>query len=345
MEAASCGMCAVVLRSTDEWEVHPQREALRNALPVQIIKRGEAPKRKVNSQEGISGLHGVRVLDLTRVLAGPICGRTLAEYGADVTWITSPYLPSLPLVDADTSRQKRPLQLDLTSSEDRDRLKEELKSCDVFLQAYRPGGLAAKGFGVSELIAMRPEGIVCANITAYGYEGPWKDRRGFDSLVQTATGIASDEGRAHQAYSARSHPLNTGEEQNESNKAQDESCYRPLPMQAIDHATAYLTALGINIALGKQLEEGGSWEVRTSLAATGQWLRSLGRVGLGGGNGTAGAGAGVGVGEGMKLPESSVPMPLEVQEMVEDFESASVPNGVKVKGLRHSARMNLCEEV
>jgi len=78
MEAASRGMCAVVLRSTDEWEAHPQREALRTALPVQIIKRGEAPKRKVNSQGGISGLHGVKVLDLTRVLAGPICGRTLA---------------------------------------------------------------------------------------------------------------------------------------------------------------------------------------------------------------------------------------------------------------------------
>ena len=94
-----------------------------------------------------------------------------------MAWITSPNLPSLPLVDADTSRGKRSLHLDLTTCEDRERLREEVKSSDVFLQAYRPGGLAAKGFGVDKLIEMRP-GIVCANITAYGYEGPWKDRRG-----------------------------------------------------------------------------------------------------------------------------------------------------------------------
>jgi hypothetical protein len=211
-ETAKRGMCAVVLRTFDEWETHPQRDALKGVPPLEIIKRGEAPKREVGIEENSSGLNGVKVLDLTRVLAGPICGRTLAgsyssqfasfslvrklvyiAYGADVTWITSPELPSLPLVDADTSRGKRSLHLDLTTSEDCERLREEVKESDVFLQAYRPGGLAAKGFGVAKLIEMRP-GIVCANITAYGYEGPWKDRRGVSSSSQSPSRLANSSG-------------------------------------------------------------------------------------------------------------------------------------------------------
>jgi hypothetical protein len=169
-------MCTAVARSLNEWEAHPHREALRNAPPLEIIRRGGAPKRRATCTPA-KPLGGLKVLDLTRVLAGPICGRTLAEYGADVTWITSPYLPNLPLIDADTSRGKRALSLDLTAEEDQARLKTLVEDCHVFLQAYRPGGLAAKGFGVEELMKIRP-GIVCANITAYGYEGPWKDRRG-----------------------------------------------------------------------------------------------------------------------------------------------------------------------
>jgi len=185
-------------------------------------------------------------------------------------------------------------------------LKALAKDCDVFLQAYRPGGLATKGFSLEVLIKTRP-GIVCANITAYGYEGPWKDRRGFDSLVQTATGMNYDEGAAFKSL-------------DENSNASD---LRPLPMQALDHATAYLTAFGINVALAKTVTEGGSWEVRTSLAAVGQWLRSLGRID-----------PKIAFREAQQLPESSVPMPQEIQDLSEE---AIAANGDNIVGVKHAA--------
>ncbi|KAJ6620727.1 CoA-transferase family III domain-containing protein [Mycena sp. CBHHK59/15] len=258
-EAASRGMCATALRSFAQWELHPHAQALQGVPPVQLIKIGDAPKR------GISGdftrpLDGIRVLDLTRVLAGPVAGRTLAAHGADVLLITSPRLPSLPF-DADTSRGKRTTQLDLTLSSDHEKLKELAASADVFLQAYRPGGLQEKGFGSQELAALRP-GIICANLRAWGWEGPWKDRRGFDSLVQTATGFNVAEAEAYAEYTSGEGSLQP----------------RPLPVQALDHAAGYLLAYGINTALCKTITEGGSWEVRVSLAAVGQWIRSLGQL-------------------------------------------------------------------
>lgn len=169
--------------------------------------------------------------------------------------MTSPNLHNLPLVDADTSRGKQSLPLDLTQEHHRKFLLERAKECDVFLQAYRPGGLESKGFGVKDLINMRP-GIVCANITAYGFEGPWKDRRGvsqkkivlvnrkliilpvkFDSLVQAASGIVYDETLAYQSFEGEVF----------------ENSLRPLPMQALDHGTGYLITIGINIALARTI--------------------------------------------------------------------------------------------
>ncbi|KAJ7081361.1 CoA-transferase family III domain-containing protein [Mycena belliarum] len=259
-EAASRGMCATALRPFSNWCSHPHAKALEGALPMQIIKIGDAPKRKVSGYFTLP-LDGIRVLDLSRVLAGPIAGRTLAAYGADVLLVTSPALPALPNLDSDTSRGKRTTQLDLALAEDRGKLEELASSADVFLQAYRPGGLEAKGFGPRKLAAQHP-GIVVANLTAWGWQGPWKDRRGFDSLVQTATGFNVDEAEAYARF------LGDG----------DASQPRPLPMQALDHAAAYLLAFGINAALCKTITEGGSWEVRVSLAAVGQWIRSLGQL-------------------------------------------------------------------
>ncbi|KAH9924639.1 CoA-transferase family III domain-containing protein [Epithele typhae] len=199
-------------------------------------------------------LQGIRVLDLTRVLAGPVCGRTLAAHGADVLWITSPSLPALPLLDIDTSRGKRTTQLDLNATKDREQLSYLIHDSDVFLQAYHPGGLANKGFGVEDAARARP-GIVYASLTAYDWDGPWKERRGFDSLVQTATGFNVAEAEAYAAF--------TGAEFEPP---------RPLPMQALDHAAGYLLAFGIQAALCKTITEGGSWEVRVSLAAVAQWI-------------------------------------------------------------------------
>ena len=167
-----------------------------NINPIFIAKIGDAPKRVLTDPGDVQhALEGIRVLDLTRVLAGPVCGRTLAGnlsimppfsavniyicmrvpgHGADVLLVTSPNLPSLPLLDTETSRGKRTTQLDLNVPTDAEKLRELLSDADVFLQSYRPGGLTARGFGPEACAAMRP-GIVHASITAFSPGGPWQD--------------------------------------------------------------------------------------------------------------------------------------------------------------------------
>jgi len=250
---------------------------------VALIKIGEAPKRAVHGPYQ-QPLEGIRVLDLTRVLAGPVCGRTLAAHSADVLLVTSPDLPDLPLLDIETSRGKRTTQLDLNLPSDHEILTSLAQDTDVFLQAYRPGGLREKGFGPEHLAKARP-GIVYAGLTAYGWEGPWKDRRGFDSLVQTATGFNFAEAESFAVFKGFGTPL----------------LPKGLPMQALDHAAGYLLAFGINAALCKTVTEGGSWEVRVSLAAVGQWLRSLGRLS-----------PQVAFGEGKPMPPRILPQDPEI---------------------------------
>ncbi|KAI0762004.1 CoA-transferase family III domain-containing protein [Trametes elegans] len=259
-EAANRKTVATALRSFQEWNAHPQGQALANAPPVQLIRVGDAPKREIRGCP-TRPLDGIRVLDLTRVLAGPVCGRTLAAHGADVLLVTSPKLPDLPNLDVDTSRGKRTTQLDLAEAGDHERFASLVEDADVFLQAYHPGGLASKGFGVADVAKMRP-GIVYASLCAYGWEGPWKERRGFDSLVQTATGFNVAESEAFATYNGSDAPLTP----------------KPLPLQALDHAAGYMLAFGIQAALCKTITEGGSWEVRVSLAAVGRWIRSLGQL-------------------------------------------------------------------
>jgi hypothetical protein len=154
----------------------------------------------------------------------------------------------------DTGRGKLSAALDLRDEDDRRTFIALLKDADVLVQAYRPGALDAKGFGPQEAAAIRP-GLIYGSLSAYGHLGPWKDRRGFDSLVQTATGFNDAEGRA----AGEDGPM-------------------PLPCQALDHASGYLLALGIMMAIARRAREGGSWHVRVSLAGTGQWLRRLGRA-------------------------------------------------------------------
>ncbi|KAF5360363.1 hypothetical protein D9756_004621 [Leucocoprinus leucothites] len=262
--AISRGMCVSAYRTFEEWDKHPHAQTLVGKPPVSVVRIGDAPKR-VFSGNNTNPLSGVRVLDLSRVLAGPVAGRALAAHGTDTLLITSPKLPALPGLDVDTSRGKRTTQLDLTQSNDRDTLKHLVSEADVFLQAYRPGGLAAKGFSAEELNKMKP-GIISANLCAWGWEGVWKDRRGFDSLVQTGTGFNHAEAQAYHEYSHPSesipHPLPP----------------RPFPYQVLDYAGGYLLAFGIITALCKSITEGGSWEVRVSLAGVAQYLRSLGRI-------------------------------------------------------------------
>jgi crotonobetainyl-CoA:carnitine CoA-transferase CaiB-like acyl-CoA transferase len=255
--AAEAGMCVSAMRSFAEWDAHPQGQAVAGLPPLRIERIGEAPPTPLPSAAA-RPLQGLRVLDLTRVIAGPVCGRTLAAHGADVLHVSAAHLPSFDHLLVDTGRGKRSTQLDLRSEAGRATLRGLVaqgdKSTDVFLQGYRPGAIAGQGFAPAELAALRP-GIVCTSLSAYGEVGPWGARRGFDSLVQTATGFNHAEAEAAGVEGPK-----------------------VLPCQALDHASGYLLAFGTLAALLRRAEEGGSWLVRVSLVGTGMWLRRLGRL-------------------------------------------------------------------
>jgi crotonobetainyl-CoA:carnitine CoA-transferase CaiB-like acyl-CoA transferase len=250
--AAEAGLVVTACRSFDEWDRHPQGQAVAKLPLFSIEKIGEAPPQPLGPAE--RPLAGLKVLDLTRIIAGPVCGRTLAAHGADVLLITAAHLASmLPLV-MDTGRGKLSAALDLRDASARETLAGLLRDADVFVQGYRPGAIAAHGFGPQDAARLRP-GIVYASLCAYGHEGPWAKRRGFDSLVQTASGFNVAEAEAF----GSSEP-------------------KALPAQVLDHATGYLLAFAVMAALKRRIEEGGSWHVRVSLAQTGHWFRQLGRV-------------------------------------------------------------------
>ena len=253
--AAAAGLVAAALRTFEEWDASAPGRAIA-AQPLLTIERiGDAPPQPLPPlSAGQRPLEGVRVLDLTRILAGPVGGRALAAYGADVMLVNAPHLPNIEAI-ADTSRGKRSALVDLRTPRGRDDMDALVAGAHVFIQGYRPGALAALGLGAPALAERRP-GIVCVSLSAYGPQGPWKDRRGFDSLVQTATGFNQAEAAAFG----------------------DPAQPKALPMQILDEATGYLIAFAAAAALWRQQREGGSWHVQVSLAQTGHWLRQLGRV-------------------------------------------------------------------
>lgn len=247
---AEAGMCARMLRSPEEWAAHDQAKALAELPLIEIVKIADSPPEPL--PKAAAPLSGIRGLDLTRVLAGPVSGKLLAGFGADIMRIAGPHLPfSQPLV-IDTGFGKLSAHLDLREKAGRDKLLALAREADVFTQAYRPGTIAARGFTPEALAEARP-GIVCVSLCAYSHAGPWRGLRGFDSLVQTASGISYEGGEGKGPG--------------------------PLPAQALDHISGYLAAFGTMIALGRRAREGGSWLVRLSLAQTGRWIDGLGRLG------------------------------------------------------------------
>ncbi len=252
--AVAEGLCVTAMRSSAEWDAHPQGIAAAALPPLRIERVGDDAPPTPLPPLAPRPLEGLRMLDLTRVIAGPVCGRTLAAHGAEVLHVSAAHLPSFDNLLADTGRGKRSARLDLRTAEGRGTLRSLAAGADVFLQGYRPGAIAGHGFAPTDLAALRP-GIVCASLSAYGEVGPWGDRRGFDSLVQTASGF-----NVAEAEAAGTAPP------------------KPLPCQALDHASGYLLAFGTLAALLRRAEEGGSWHVRVSLAGTGAWLRGLGRL-------------------------------------------------------------------
>ncbi|CAK3775750.1 -transferase family III [Lecanosticta acicola] len=285
------------LRSYEEWDVLPQAQAVPE-FPISIRKISDEGSSGVPKHMPLKAdkcLRGLRVLEFSRVIAAPVAGKTLAAHGADVLWITSPNLPSLSTLDIDVSRGKRTIQLDLNETRDVETLKHLVKDADVFLQSYRPGSFSARGFGPIELARTRP-GIICANLSAWGNEGLWSENRGFDSIVQTVSGMNVSEAKHFD-------PSNS-------------TPAKAMPVQALDHAAGYLLATGISAAVYKRALEGGSWEVNVSLADVMKYSRSLGQL-----NGRDGF-------------EGDVAMPeqLVAEEMLEERDC----NFGALKAVRHS---------
>ncbi|MGB7181013.1 MAG: CoA transferase [Burkholderiaceae bacterium] len=245
------GLCAAMVRTEPEWLKLPAAQSVADLPLFEIRRIGDGPPIPV----GRNSVHrrplsGVRVLDLSRVIAAPVAARTLAQHGAEVLAISAPHLPNIEPLLIDTGRGKRNAQLDLRNASDRTKMMSLCADADVFLQAYRPQALHDFGLIPEALVAANP-GLIVVNLSAYGHLGPWANRRGFDSLVQSASGIAHAEGQAAQ-------PGMPGK----------------LPCQALDHATGNLAAFATMMALERRAREGGSWMVRISLAQTGHWLRA-----------------------------------------------------------------------
>jgi len=210
--------------------------------PPPLVERrdlGPAPPRAARR---------LRVLDCTRVIAGPVATRTLAVHCADVLRLDAPHLPEIPLQAWDMLPGKRSALFDLGDAAVREQL---LAGADVVVTGYRPGALDRFGLA-PEALAERHPGLVVVTLSAWAPHGPWSTRRGFDSLVQAACGIAVDEGTADTPGA--------------------------LPAQVLDHATGYLAAAGALLAVERQRREGGSPHVRFSLAGTAAWLQSLPRA-------------------------------------------------------------------
>ena len=232
--------CAAALRSRSEWMDHPQGIAVR-AEPL-IRWHPARDGEPVKPTQTRAPLDGLRVLDLTRVLAGPVASRFLAGFGANVLRIDPPHWNE-PAAEAEVNLGKTCAGLDLRDSGDRDQFETLLKQADLLLHGYRPGALEGLGYGPEARHKLNP-GLIDVSLSAYGRTGPWGGRRGFDSLVQMSCGIASE----GQRISGADAPL-------------------PMPVQALDHGTGYLIAATALRALAKRTE-GQILSAELSLART-----------------------------------------------------------------------------
>ncbi len=248
LEAAivDAGGCAAEMRTVGEWQAHPQGAALEAEPLAQlaVTDAGPTPAWKVAAARP---LDGIRVLDLTRVLAGPIASRFLAGYGANVLRIDPPDWNE-PGVIPEVTLGKRCARLDLTLANDRTRFQSLLASADVLLHGYRANALERLGFDAATRVSLNP-GLVDVSLNAYGWSGPWRNRRGFDSLVQMSAGIAD----AGMRWKTAERPI-------------------PLPVQALDHATGYLLAAAAVRGVARRLSDGRGSRAQFALARTARLL-------------------------------------------------------------------------
>jgi hypothetical protein len=242
-------VCGGMVRTNAEWLAEEHGKVLAAKPIVEVIKIADSAPEPMPAGE--RPLSGIRALDLTRILAGPTCARTLAEHGADVLMITAEGLPQIPHALIDTNHGKRSTYLDLKNPDDNAKLKELVLGADVFSQGYRPGMIEGLGFSPEELAKVRP-GIIYTSISCYGADGPFSHRAGWEQVAQTMTGIA------HEGSPERP---------------------QLLPAAANDYTTGYLAAYGILLALARRATEGGSYHVRVSLCQSGMFIYRQGDVG------------------------------------------------------------------
>ncbi|RPD98024.1 acyl-CoA transferase [Candidatus Pantoea deserta] len=236
------GGCAARMRSESEWRAHPQGQAVSNEplISWQPTLNGDTVSWPVPTARP---LLGVRVLDLTRVIAGPVATRFLASLGAQVLRIDPPDWDE-PSLNEEMNCGKRRAVVDVKTAAGRDRLRQLLQQADVLVHGYRADALERLGFDAESRARLSP-GLVDIGLNAWGWQGPWRNRRGFDSLVQMACGIA----HSGMTWSGRDTPT-------------------PLPVQALDHATGYLMAAAALEGLRQRRATGYGVQARLSLART-----------------------------------------------------------------------------
>ena len=249
---AEMNLCGGMIRTNSEWMAEPHGKVLSQKPVVEILKIGPSDPEPIPS--GCRPLSGIKVLDLTRILAGPIAARTLAEHGADVLMVTAENLPQVHAYVADTSHGKRSCFVDIKENEGARKLKDLVIGADIFSQGYRPGAMEKLGFGPEELSEIRP-GLIYLSINCYGFDGEFSDRGGWEQVAQIMTGLTTmDDG---------------------SNKMNPPSL---LPAAANDYITGYLGAYGALLALARRAKEGGSYHVRVSLCQTAMMIYRNGKI-------------------------------------------------------------------
>ena len=259
LEAAvvEAGGCAAVMRTREGWLASAQGAATADAPVLTVMERAVPENTPAAVAESGQPYAGVRVLDLTRVMAGPVCTKFLAAFGAEVLRIDPPGFEEVPALVPEMTAGKRTAALDLTTAADRATFEHLVAGADVLVTGLRADALSRLGYDDDTLSALNPT-LIHASHNAYGWDGPWRDRRGFDSLVQMSCGIAA----AGASESGRDKPV-------------------PLPVQALDHATGYLLATAVGRALTQRLTQSVASRIRASLVGTANVLWSLGVSGDG----------------------------------------------------------------
>jgi crotonobetainyl-CoA:carnitine CoA-transferase CaiB-like acyl-CoA transferase len=239
--------CGARVRTLGQWRASPQGALVAAKPTVEVLSIGDAPPAKLSP--GRQPLEAIRVLDVSRVLAGPTAAQILAQQGAETLVVSAPHLPYYEGCVIDTGHGKRACHLDLDDAADAERMRSLIRDADVVIDGYRSDSLAARGFGPEDLAALRP-GLVVVSINCFGHDGPWRRRPGWEQIAEAATGIMAMQGTVERP--------------------------QPLPAAFNDYVTGYLGAFGALLALSKQASEGGTWWVRASLCQTAQWLQNVG---------------------------------------------------------------------